>query len=149
MQVMVNWKVMFFDSPKVIHRVDRASRSVLSKFGSFVRTAARSSIRPRKKSSKPGNPPTSHSGMLRRFIFFGYSQQLTSVVIGPAKLNAKKGNVPEVLEYGGKSNIFSYDSSVKKKVKKSVRISARPYMRPAFAKQMPMLPALWKNSVKP
>lgn len=148
MQVIPRFKLMFFDNAKVINAVDRASRSVLSKFGAFVRTAAKSSIRPRKKSSKPGHPPTSHSGLLKKFIFFGYSQQQTSVVIGPAKLNQKIGNAPEVLEYGGKSTIFAWDSKAKVKTKQTVRIAARPYMRPAFAKNLPKLPALWRNSVR-
>ena len=40
---------LFFDSKKVRRSVDRATRRVLSRFGSFVRRTARSSIRKRKK----------------------------------------------------------------------------------------------------
>ena len=75
-------KQLFFDSPKVVRAVDRTTRRVLSKFGAFVRRTARSSIRKRKRTSEPGSPPSSHTGLLKRFIFFGYDAQKRSVVIG-------------------------------------------------------------------
>ncbi|MCL4743749.1 MAG: hypothetical protein KJZ54_16250, partial [Phycisphaerales bacterium] len=67
-------KQMFFDRPKVRRAVDAARRKVLSKAGAFIRQTARTSIRKRKGSSKPGNPPHSHVGLLRRFILFGYDR---------------------------------------------------------------------------
>jgi len=68
-------KQLFFDSPKVVRAVDRTTRRVLSKFGAFVRRTARSSIRKRKRISEPGSPPSSHSGLLKKFIFFGYDRR--------------------------------------------------------------------------
>ena len=107
-------KEMFFDSQRVMQAVDAAKRTNLSKQGAFVRTAARSSIRKRKRISEPGQPPSSHTGLLRDFIFFAYEPFTQSVVIGPAKTNQVffdddmrpiTGTVPEVLEYGGRITV--------------------------------------------
>jgi len=80
-------KRMFFDRKAVTGAVGRATRKVFSRFGAFVRTAARSSIRRRKRVSAPGEPPSSHTGLLKRLIFFGYDRQRRSVVIGPQRLS--------------------------------------------------------------
>jgi hypothetical protein len=108
-------KRTFFDSKTVVSAVDRAERRVLSKFGAYVRRTARSSIRNRKRISRPGEPPSGHSGVLRRFLFFGYDRHRASVVIGPAKTNQLyfdddyrplRGTVPEVLEHGGSVSVI-------------------------------------------
>ncbi|HOF17724.1 MAG TPA: hypothetical protein PK082_02350 [Phycisphaerae bacterium] len=107
-------KRMFFDSAAVVRSVDAATRKVLSKFGAFVRTAARTSIRPRKAPSAPGEPPHSHTGDLRRRILFAYDPASRSVVVGPTlfhhvQLSAFLGpgvSVPELLEHGGKAGVI-------------------------------------------
>lgn len=168
-------KKMFFDRQAVTGAVDKASMRVLSKFGAFVRTAARGLIRPAKQapiaelsdeqrvayaravaiakrhgkprprrpmqSSKPGQPPRSHLGLLKRFIFFAYDRDGNSVVIGPARLNGVSGGpgALEALEEGGRS---------KNAKGKTIRVAARPFMGPALAKEEPKLPAMWANSVK-
>ncbi len=142
----MKYKSMFFDRKAVMDKVDRATRRVLSRFGAFVRTAARSSIRKRKKSSTPGQPPSSHTGLLKKLIFFGYEPEKRSVVIGPARLNQKIGNAPEALEHGGMS--IALAGSRKKRSKRNVNIQARPYMGPAMDKEKPKLPAMWANSLK-
>jgi len=130
---------LFFDSPKVVRAVDKSTRRVLSRFGAFVRQTAKQSIRKRKKTSTPGTPPSSHTGLLKRFIFFGYDRQKDSVVIGPTRLtDNNRGEAPSILEYGGRTTVD----------KKRVKISARPFMGPAFEKEKPNLPSLWKNSIK-
>jgi len=94
---------MFFDSPRVMRAVDRATRRVLSRFGAFVRQTAKTSIRKRKRISRPGEPPSSHAGLLRAFIYFGYDADRRSVVIGPTPLHSREyrgGEVPALLEYG-------------------------------------------------
>jgi len=140
-------KGMFFDAPKIVRSVDAATRRVLAKFGAFVRTAAKSSIRKRKKASVPGSPPSSHTGLLKKFIYFGYDATKRSVVIGPARLNSTAGTAPEALEYGGTSRITTYRRE--KRTTVSAKIATRPFMRPALAKELPKLPAMWTNSVKP
>lgn len=136
-------KELFFDRKAVIDRVDKATRKVLSRFGAFVRQTARKSIRKRKKTSAPGSPPSSHTGLLKRFIFFGFDPQKSSVVIGPQRLSQKgRGDAPALLEHGGKTTLKRRGKRVKAKVRQ------RPFMGPAFEKEQPQLPALWRNSVK-
>jgi len=139
-------KKMFFDRKAVTRRTDRATRRVLSRFGAYVRTAARSSIRSRKRTSEPGQPPSSHTGLLKRFIFFAYDPQRETVVIGPMPLNQKVGNAPEALEHGGASVVV--EGLRRSRRKRRVNIRARPYMRPAFEQEKPKLPAMWRDSVR-
>lgn len=136
-------KRMFFDRQAVVSKVDAATRRVLSKFGAFVRRSAKSSIRKRKKAAPPGQPPSSHTGLLKKFIFFGYDAARQSVVIGPTRLNQKgRGEAPPLLEYGGKTTLKRGGK------KRRVTYQARPYMGPAFEKEKPQLPAMWRGSIK-
>jgi len=128
-------KKMFFDRRAVRGKVDRTTRRVLSRFGAFVRRTARQSIRKRKKPSRPGQPPSSHTGLLKKFIFFGYEPQQRSVVIGPVQLTQKgRGEAPSLLEHGGSATI-SYRGK-----RKRARIRQRPFMNPALEKEQPKLP---------
>ena len=142
---MIDMKMTkFFFNAKVVKKaVDRTTRRVFSRFGAFVRRTAKQSIRKRKKASKPGSPPSSHTGLLKKFIWFGYDPKTRSVIIGPARLTKNnRGEAPSLLEYGGKATI-------KRKSKRTkTRIRARPFMGPAFAKEQKQLPALWANSIK-
>jgi hypothetical protein len=136
-------KAGFFDRQKVIRAVDRATRKVLSRFGSFVRTRARTSIRKRKGISPPGGPPYSHVGHLRKFLFFAWDDARKSVVIGPARIGGTvdPGSLA-ALEYGGTST-----AEVKGK-RKRISVRARPFMGPALDAEKGGLPAMWKDSVK-
>ncbi len=137
---------MFFDTAKVRRAVDKAARATLSKAGAFVRMAARSSIRKRKRISAPGQPPSSHAGLLRRLIFFGYDAGSKSVVIGPMRLNQKIGAAPEALEHGGTSTVV--EGRRGKRRKRRIRVKPRPFMGPALQKELPKLPKLWAKSVR-
>ena len=134
-------KGLFFDRAAVTGSVDKATRKVLSKFGAFVRQSARTSIRKRKATSEPEQPPSSHTGLLKRNIFFVFSPETRSVVIGPILLN-KGTDAPRILEHG--------ETVVRRRRNRRVRIKyeRRPYMGPAFEKEQSQLPALWRNSVK-
>ena len=135
-------KTMFFDR-QVIRGVDRTTARVLSRFGAYVRQAARSSIRKRKRISAAGQPPSSHTGLLKRNIFFGYDRNNRSVLVGPTALNAKNAGIPAVLEYGGVSQVTGYRGRGRRKIK----VRARPFMGPALAKEQPKLPDMWKDSI--
>lgn len=141
-------KGLFFDAPKVMRSVDTATRKVLSKFGAFVRTAAKSSIRKRKKASEPGKPPSSHTGLLKQFIYFAYDPSTQGVVIGPTRLNKTAGTAPEALEYGGSATVVRRRKDGRRESKR-VAISKRPFMHPALKQELPKLPAMWQDSVKP
>ena len=134
-------KQLFFDRKAVTSALDKATRKVLSTFGALVRKTARWSIRKRKRASLPGQPPSSHTGLLKRFLFYSYDDSRRSVVIGPAKLNAKNTGAPEVLEYGGSTTLEIG------KEKRKIQIASRPYMNPAFEKTKTQLPHLWRNSI--
>ncbi len=135
-------KQMFFDRKAVASAADRATRKVLSKFGAFVRTTARHSIRKRKAISVPGQPPSSHVGLLRNMIYFGYDPSRRSVVIGPTPLHGT-AEAPPLLEYGGRARIKG-----RRGKSVSANYRARPFMGPAFEAEKPKLPALWAGSVK-
>ncbi|HVS73135.1 MAG TPA: hypothetical protein VHQ47_17905 [Phycisphaerae bacterium] len=164
-------KSLFFDRKAIIDKVDAGTRRVLSKFGAFVRTRARSSIRKRKKPSAPGSPPSSHNGMLKDNIFFGYDSSKRSVVTGPTKTNTVhfdgdgqpvSGTVPEVLEEGGEIKIlevFKYGRWQKADLRsrrqltnlptrlRTIKIAKRPYMGPSFEQEKKNLPSLWANAI--
>jgi len=126
----------------VLSATDRATRRVFSKFGAYVRRAAKSSIRKRKAISAPGKPPSSHTGLLKRFILFGYDPAKRSVVIGPLRLTRRgRGDAPQALEEGGTSRM------VRRGRKKRVKIKARPFMGRAMEKEKPKLPQMWRDSV--
>lgn len=161
----VNFKVAksnFFDRKKVTDAVDRATVRALSQTGAFVRAAARSSLKYKKKPSAPGEPPVVHRTMsrtktnkqgvvkrqsvspLREFVFFSYDQSSRSVVVGPALLNARSGaRTLQALEYGGPSVIR--DSKGREK---AVIVRARPFMRPALSKAMADLARKWQGQVR-
>jgi len=150
-------KGMFFDRKKVIRAADKATLGVFSKFGAFVRQRAKTSIRKRKKPSAPGQPPSSHTGLLRNFIFFGLDRSKKSVVIGPVLLNqggkggAEGSTILPALEYGGQSVVstrYRRSSNKKLNTKRTIRIQARPFMLPAFETEKEKLPSLWADSIK-
>jgi hypothetical protein len=134
----------FFDTKAVMKAADKKTRKVLSKFGAFTRTTARQSIRTAKKTSKAGKPPKSHTGLLKKFIFFVYDKTKNSVVIGPAKLNGTTGDAPRALEYGGACRVTR--GSRAHRTIETVHIAARPYMGPAAAKELKVLPRAWGGS---
>ena len=134
---------LFFDRKAVTNRVGRATKRVLSRFGAYVRQTARRSIRKRKAVSLPGQPPSSHKGLLKRFIFFGYDPGRQSVVIGPARLAGRnRGEAPPLLEYGGTTTLKRGGK------RKRATYKARPFMGPAFEEHKKQLPQMWANSVR-
>jgi len=140
-------KDMFFDRHVVMAAVDNAKRKVLSKAGAFIRTAAKTSIRKRKKSAPPGSPPHSHEGSLRRLILFGYDKPADSVVVGPVGFKKSTTHpAPNVLEYGGDTVVLKRRRG--RLTARKVKIAPRPYMAPALEKERPRLPLLWRNSIR-
>lgn len=141
------FKDIFFDRDKVARAVDRALRRTLSRFGAFVRTRSRSSIRTRKKVSEPGSPPSSHTGLLKRFIYFGYEPTTKTVVIGPALLNGTRSNAgltqPETLERGGAVTVAGPRGRPR-----TATYRPRPFMMPAFEAERSKFLESLKDSVR-
>ncbi|MFO0880735.1 MAG: hypothetical protein U0840_25665 [Gemmataceae bacterium] len=135
-------KGMFFDRAGVQRAVDAATRRVLSRFGAFVMTRSRTSIRTRKGISAPGSPPHSHTGLLRKGILFGYDTARQSVVVGPV-VGRSGGIASRALEYGGSSVVRNRRGG-----SQPTRVKSRPFMQPALAAELPGLPAMWRDSVR-
>lgn len=140
-------KAAFFDAKKVIAATTKAQRRVLSRFGAFVRRTAKSSIRKRKRAAEEGKPPSSHTGILKKFLFFAYSPASQSVVIGPVRLGGKIGDAPRALEHGGRSKARRRERG--RRVVRAIQLKPHPFMGPAFEKEQPKLPALWRDSIRP
>lgn len=130
---------LFFDQKKVLDGMDRATAKSLSRFGAFVRTRSRSSIRKRKATSAPGSPPSSHVGTLRNSIYFSYDPARRSVVIGPVPFNGS-GRGALALEEGGQS-----EAKGKRGRGRRINIKARPFMGPAFRAELPNAAAQYKG----
>lgn len=132
----------FFDRPAVVSAADRATRRTLSKFGAFVRRRAKSSIRKRRKPSDPGKPPSSHTGLLKKFILFAYEPSRRSVVIGPTLLRETAVPVPALLEYGGE-----IPRPTRRGGTRTAVYRPRPFMGPAFLTELQGLPDMWRYSI--
>ncbi len=166
-------KSNFFDTPKVKKALDEVTREKLSRLGAFTRRTAQQSIRVRKKPSAPGSPPSGHNQqLLSKNIEFAWDSSARSVVVGPTALNIiyfdgngqpVKGLVPEVLEEGGEIRVLEVfkrgewrraDLRSKRRLAglptrmRSIFIAARPYMKPAFDKELKELPPNWRDSIR-
>ena len=141
---------VFFDTAAVMSRLPPAKRKALSKGGAFIRQTARGSIRSGKKPSKPGSPPNSHVGLLKKLLFFAYDLSAESVVVGPEFANRPNrrikpvdSTVPAILEEGGQVSIFLRKTGTTT----TATIEARPYMAPSLAKNLSKLPAPWRDVI--
>jgi len=149
---------------------DRASRRNLMREGAFIRRAARSSIRKRKRVSRPGEPPSSHAGDLKKLIVFSYENG--TVVVGPRLHNQVsftrdmkpvRGTIPQALEEGGDLTVVeektpwgwrrrSHRSRTRAGNrpirKRRIHVAARPYMGPAEQSARRDLDKFWKDSIR-
>ena len=114
------YKAAFFNRHAIEAKVDAYKDSELARLGAYTRQRMKSSLKYRKKSSAPGQPPTVHrkgfkrktvnrktgaetvreTSPLKELIFFAKTPQ-GSVVVGPAKFGNRPGVVPPTLEKGG------------------------------------------------
>ena len=139
----------------------------LSKAGAFIRQRAKTSIRKRKQTAKPGSPPSSHRGTLRDLILFQYDENTESVVIGPQLFGSHTTpTVPNLLEFGGEVNGAGKTIYVTNEVgrdangkfvsggKKKIEISGKlkfhqfPFMQPALDAEMDNFPGLFEGVVR-
>lgn len=161
----------FFDKAKVLDKIGAQEAKRLSRFGAFVRRAARGLIRAGKKPSKPGSPPKRHTAEEPnlRTIFFAYDHATHSVIIGPVAFNQKDEStdtgamtVPEVLEKGGRVHLkeqrvgkywqrFRTGAARRQRRRgeqgptriRTVQIAPRPFMAPALEKEADKFPELF------
>lgn len=128
---------MFFDRAAVTDKVKEGTKSPLAKFGAFVRQRAKGLLRKRKKSATPGNPPSSHIGLLKDLIFFGYDTS-HSVLVGPTRFRSGTPTAPQLLEQGGRTIRRG----------KPALYRQFPFMAPALEAEAPKFPELFANSVR-
>jgi hypothetical protein len=165
-------KAFFFDAPRVLAATDRATNIYLGRAGGFVKVTASRSMRRRKKSSAPGDPPSAHEGTLKERLFYAYESDRRSVVIGPEKTNQVffdgdgrpvRGTVPEILERGGSIHIRQVfkggewkradlrsrrrNAGLPTRLHK-VTIVPRPYMQPALDAALPRMPGWWAEAFR-
>lgn len=134
------YRAAFFDAAAVLRQIGKFERKALSKFGAFVRTRARSSVRKRKAISRPGSPPSSHEGSYKRLIFFAFDAQSRSVVIGPVQF--KRGEVPRLLEHGGTVVRTGSDGKSRRLVYRP-----RPHIAPAGRAEQKNFPQLLRSII--
>lgn len=132
------------EASKVTDPAERAALKVHQKFGAYVRRRSRSSIKDatgKRSVSQPGQPPVSHSLLLKDYILFVATKQ--NCIIGPMKLNKPVSDTAlTALELGGPTLIMKHGKP------KSVTLAARPFMRPAFDKELPNVAKWYEGSVK-
>lgn len=136
-------KALFFDRPAVIAMLNRRERSMLSRFGAFVRRRAKSSIKfsSKNETSQPGRAPKGHTHKLRDKIYFAADPRRRSVVTGPVTFGGRTGEELQALEEGGFVNL---KESIKGEAvrRRRVFIRARPFMLPAFKAELPKATSL-------
>lgn len=125
---------------ELLRQIDRAERRALRVVGFETYRDAKDSIRPGPAPSAPGQPPRSKLGILKHHIRYAVDGERKLMVSGPEYLPRKSRDVPQSLEQGGISITANGES---------LRISARPFMRPAFARTLrQVLPRVLTDSVR-
>ena len=102
---------------------DTAFKS-LNHAAAVIRLSARRSIRRSKKASRPGRPPKTRFGQLRRSIYYSVDAQKQSAVIGPTFSGVGKSG--SVHEFG--------------KWHRGRKFPKREFMKPALLKNKRRLP---------
>ena len=145
--LQVAFKVKTVDQFKrYLKGVNNRLPSTITKAAALVRKTAKWSIRTRKGISKPGGPPHSHTGLLKRNIFYEVDRARLTAFIGPVRLNAKGKDVPAALEYGGKSQSLGWAPRGKTRKVRKFKVKARPFMGPALKKVQTKLVKYWRGS---
>lgn len=159
---------LFFDRKEVIDNVEKDERRALVQVGAYIRKVARNSLRRRKKSAQPGNPPSVYSRdsklTLKNILFF-YDKQNASVKVGPVQFT-QSDDAPGLLELGGVKTVREErriypdgrkSSWRRKSVKRPSRLddwetrttrytySAFPFMGPALERAEPRVLEIFES----
>lgn len=142
------FKSMFFDKALIEGKIDRATYFVMIRIGAYIRRTAMQSLRrpSRRKKPQPGLPPRNMTGKLKYRIMFGWEPTKRKTLVGPEYLPRMPRNptIPQLLEYGGTIQ----RTSKRSKRRYMAKYPAYPYMRPALAKNLPLLPRLWRDTIR-
>lgn len=91
----------FLDNKRIMRYMNAKQRRVLNRAGAYARTVAKRSIKSRRGNAAPGEPPHSHTGLLKNFIFYAYDPRAKAVIVGPQKVPAGTKGALRALEVGG------------------------------------------------
>lgn len=140
------------------------NKKSLKKFGAFVRRRIQTSLRYKKRRSRPGEPPTvwrterfkrkkkskgitirQPSSPLRELIAFALTTYdgMPTVITGPMIFRNSRvggGKATRALEFGGTVPFMSHGKP------KMGKFLPRPYVAPAFKAELPKAPKLFKKS---
>lgn len=132
----------FFDRDAVLKAVDAGRRKGLSRFGAFVRTRARSSIRKRKAVSAAGSPPSAHTGDIKK-IYFAYDPTARggTAVVGPVLAGSRDGS-PARLEKGGTLLVRAKGGGTR-----VTKYRPRPFMGPALEAERPKFADSFRGTI--
>ena len=160
---IAQWKHFFFDRPAVLKAAGRAKTTALSRFGGYIRSAARRSMRRRKGDgvSPPGEPPFAKSGEIRDLLFFAFDPKTATVVVGP--LGFRSSGVPALHEFGGSvpgdgrtlllknspgrdaTGRFVSNGVRRVKLTGTLKYEPRPFMRPALDQSIPKFAQMFRE----
>jgi len=119
-------------------RLGVAERRGLKRVGFATREKAVALLANGPGESRPGQPPKSHTGALKRFL--RYAVEGKSMVVGPQLLARKGQNAAQALEKGGRSQNANG---------KFQTVAKRPFMVPsARAVATQGLPTFFEDSFK-
>ena len=165
--VTARMKEQFFDRKKVINETNKKTRRSLSRFGYYVMSDARRSMRkgtfrkvgkptrdtagrfvatdrPRVKvHSRAGSPPRVWEGLVKRLTLFAYDPYRMSVVIGTIG-DSRPRSAPRLLEYGGRIP-YNFITAQGYRVRGVGYMEPRPYLRPAFDRNLPKFKKLMEG----
>jgi len=115
---------------RIAKAMERARKGSLRSVGYLVSTIAKGNIRRSRKASRPGEPPSTRRGLLRRAIRYQVADDRRSVVIGP--MYSMVGTAGEAHEHGGRYKGQTYPE--------------RPIMGPALEEARPKIGPTYKLS---
>jgi len=165
-----------FDKQKLKKKAETATFTSLSEAGGAVRKTAKRSIRKRKKASKPGSPPHTQTGMLKRVIRFSSKDSCSacsaktkaskrySSLIKPHRFKVGEHGPIRAKQHGSKTKFARIELRTAAQANRATRLIAeenerrsdnkprhypkRPFMKPALEANRSRLPTFWANSVK-
>lgn len=121
-----------WDNKAVLKAAGRVKGAALRWTGKDIRSAARKSMRTKKKRqehSPPGRPPFAHSGGIKNSIHFAWDENRQSAVVGPVKYKGRSAGA-KALEFGGTIQIETRITETKTVRDRRERIS---YHKNGFA----------------
>ena len=113
---------------RITKAAERARGGNLRSAGYLVATLAKGLIKRSRVASRPGQPPSTRRGLVRRAIRYRVADDKRSVVIGPA--HSVVGTAGKAHEFGGRYMGATFP--------------ARPFMGPALEQAVPLIGPRYK-----